>query len=44
VREIEARRDQPELVFTEIATSESFAPHPPEIESETASQTQYLVG
>ena len=43
VREIEARRSQPELVFTEIATSESFAPHPPEIESAPAMLTQHIV-
>ena len=43
VREIEARKAQPELVFSEIAASESFAPHPPAIESEPLLQTQHLV-
>ena len=43
VREIEARKAQPELVFTEIATSESFAPHPPAVESDPRVQTQHLV-
>jgi ribonuclease HII len=44
VREIEARKAQPELVFTEIGTGESFAPHPPAVESHRPSQTQHLVG
>jgi ribonuclease HII len=43
VREIEARRDQPELVFTEIAGSESFAPHPPAVESAPVVLTQHIV-
>jgi ribonuclease HII len=43
VREIEARRDQPELVFTEIEAGESFAPHPPEIESTPVVLTQHIV-
>lgn len=43
VREIEARRSQPELVFTEIEAGESFAPHPPEIESAPAMLTQHIV-
>jgi ribonuclease HII len=43
VREIEARRSQPELVFTEIEAAESFAPHPPEIESPPAVLTQHSV-
>ena len=43
VREIEARNAQPELVFEEIGTSESFAPHPPPIESVTGAETQHLV-
>ena len=43
VREVEARKAQPELVFAEIATSESFAPHPPAIESDGVVQTQHLV-
>jgi ribonuclease HII len=43
VREIEARNAQPELVFAEIATGESFAPHPPAVESESVAQTQHLV-
>jgi ribonuclease HII len=42
VREIEAKRAQPELVF-EIVESESFAPHPPQIEPAPAEPTQYLV-
>ena len=43
VREIEARRSQPEIVFTEIASGESFAPHPPEIESIEIVETQHVV-
>ena len=43
VREIEARRSQPEIVFTEIASGESFAPHPPEIESTPVILTQHIV-
>jgi len=43
VREIEARRGQPQLVFTEIEPGESFAPHPPEIESTPVVLTQYIV-
>jgi ribonuclease HII len=43
VREIEARRAQPELVFSEIGTSESFAPHPPAVESVPPVLTQYVV-
>jgi ribonuclease HII len=43
VREIEARKAQPELVFTEIAGSESFAPHPPAVESAPLVLTQHIV-
>ena len=43
VREIEARKAQPELVFTEIQAGESFAPHPPAVESDPTLQTQHLV-
>jgi ribonuclease HII len=42
VREIEAKRAQPGLVF-EIVESESCAPHPPEIESLPPQLTQHLV-
>jgi hypothetical protein len=34
---------QPELVFEEIAESESFAPHPPAVESIEIVETQHLV-
>jgi hypothetical protein len=34
---------QPELVFTEIAAAESFAPHPLPLESAARVETQYLV-
>ena len=43
VREIEARKSQPELVFEEIRGGESFAPHPPAVESDPRVQTQHLV-
>jgi ribonuclease HII len=43
VREIEARKAQPELVFEEIHTGESFAPHPPAIESVEPLRTQHVV-
>jgi ribonuclease HII len=43
VREIEARGRMPELVFTEIATSESFAPHTPVVESVPRNETQHVV-
>jgi len=43
VREIEARGRQPELVFEEIEPAESFAPHPPAIESTDLLPTQHLV-
>ena len=43
VREIEARKSQPELVFEEIGGSESFAPHPPVVESTPVIETQHLV-
>ena len=43
VREIEARKSQPELVFEEIGGGESFAPHPPAVESDPRVQTQHLV-
>jgi ribonuclease HII len=44
VREIEARKAQPELVFEEIGTGESFESHPPQIESTPPDVTQYIVG
>src|SRR4029079_1233802 len=43
VREIEARKAQPELVFSEIPDGESFAPHLPAIESSDPRMTQHLV-
>src|SRR5206468_5834977 len=43
VREIEARKAQPELVLAEIGAGESSAPHPPLIESVESIQTQHLV-
>jgi ribonuclease HII len=43
VREIEAAKAQPELVFERIHEGESFAPHPPEIESPPAMLTQHMV-
>jgi ribonuclease HII len=43
VREMEARKAQPELQFSEIEPGESFAPHPPVVESAEAVRTQYLV-
>lgn len=43
VRAIEARKAQPELVFEEIAPAESFAPHPPSVESIERMETQHLV-
>lgn len=43
VREIMARTAQPELAFSETATSESFTPHPPIVEFESSSETQHLV-
>jgi ribonuclease HII len=43
VREMEARKAQPELVFERIQDGESFAPHPPEVESAPPAVTQYLV-
>ena len=43
VREIEARLAQPQLVFSESGTSESFAPHPPAIESIEPVLTQHVV-
>lgn len=42
VREIEARRAQPDLVF-EIVESESSQPHSPQVESASPSATQHLV-
>jgi ribonuclease HII len=42
VREIEARRAQPDLVF-EIVEGESSQSHPPQVESSAASPTQHLV-
>jgi ribonuclease HII len=43
VREIEARKAQPELIFEEIEPGESFAPHPPAVEPKRAVQTQHIV-
>ncbi len=43
VRAIELGHSQPELELVEIATSESFAPHPPAIESQEPARTQHLV-
>jgi len=38
-----AAREEPELVFTEIATAESFESHPPQIESAPTIMTQHIV-
>jgi ribonuclease HII len=43
VREIEARKAQPELALSEIGEGESFAPHPLVVESKTQVQTQDVV-
>jgi ribonuclease HII len=43
VREIEARMAQPELVLEEIGGRESFAPHPPVMESGASPETQHMV-
>ena len=43
VREIAATRAQPELEIFEFAPGESFAPHPPAIESKPAMPTQDVV-
>jgi len=43
VREIAARPARPDLVF-EIVESESSQSHPPQVESQTISVTQHLVG
>jgi ribonuclease HII len=43
VREIEARKAQPELVLTEISGSESFESHPPVVESAPLAPTQHIV-
>jgi ribonuclease HII len=43
VREIEARKARPELVIEEIGLAESFAPHPPVMESDLPPQTQHVV-
>jgi ribonuclease HII len=43
VREIMARHSQPELLLHERATSESFAPHPPSVESTGPVPTQDVV-
>jgi ribonuclease HII len=43
VRQMEARAAEPELIFDEIGTGESFAPHPPAIESNAPMMTQHLV-
>jgi ribonuclease HII len=42
VREIEARRAQPDLIF-EMVEGESLPPHPPQVESQAVSATQHLV-
>ena len=44
VRAIELGHAQPELEVIEMHESESFAPHPPAIESGEAKQTQHIVG
>jgi ribonuclease HII len=44
VRAIEARTAQPQLALDEIGPGESFAPHPPQIESALGVVTQHLVG
>jgi ribonuclease HII len=43
VREMEARKTQPELAFSEIGASESFETHTPQVESIHAVETQHLV-
>jgi ribonuclease HII len=43
VREIIDRKGQPELVFEQIEPGESFAPHPPVMESGLAPETQHIV-
>jgi ribonuclease HII len=43
VRQIEARKAQPELVFEETGAGESFESHTPEIESDGRIVTQHLV-
>ena len=43
VREIEARKSQPELELIEIESSESFESHTPKVESEPAEVTQHIV-
>ncbi|MGI8705167.1 MAG: ribonuclease HII [Sphingomicrobium sp.] len=43
VRAIELGHAQPELDLVEIPHSESFAPHPPEVESSGQAQTQHVV-
>ncbi len=43
VRAIADREAQPELVFEEIGGGESFAPHPPPLESNMIVETQHLV-
>jgi ribonuclease HII len=43
VREIMARHCQPELGLSEMATGESFVPHPPSIEPAPPVLTQYVV-
>ena len=43
VREIEARKAQPELAFSEIADGESFKSHTPPVKSIHAIGTQHLV-
>ena len=43
VRAAIERKDQPELVFEEIAPIESFESHPPQVESPPEVETQYVV-
>jgi ribonuclease HII len=43
VREMEARKAQPELVFSEIGAGESFESHTPPVESIAVIETQHLV-
>jgi ribonuclease HII len=43
VREMEARKAQPELVFSEIGAGESFESHTPPVESIHVIETQHLV-
>jgi ribonuclease HII len=43
VREIMARDERPDVVVSEIATSESSAPHTPQFEPERPAETQHVV-